>query len=127
VFKLVGLDHVALSVRDVERSAAWYMDVLGLERAYEEEFGDVPAFVGTGDTWLALFPVGASEPQPQPGGDTLSMLHVAFRASRADFDQARLDLRKRRIPFEFEDHEVSHSIYFRDPDGHELEITTYEF
>ena len=29
--KLDGLDHVALSVRDVERSAKWYIEVLGLE------------------------------------------------------------------------------------------------
>jgi catechol-2,3-dioxygenase len=35
-------------------------------------------------------------------------------------------LKKRAIPFEFQDHEISHSIYFRDPDGHRIEITTYE-
>jgi len=27
---------------------------------------------------------------------------------------------------EFQNHGIAHSIYFRDPDGHELEITTYE-
>ena len=30
------------------------------------------------------------------------------------------------IEFEFQDHKISHSIYFYDPDRHELEITTYE-
>jgi catechol-2,3-dioxygenase len=29
-------------------------------------------------------------------------------------------------PFDFQDHDVSHSIYFSDPDGHRLELTTYE-
>jgi len=33
---------------------------------------------------------------------------------------------ERGIKFEFQDHEISHSIYFRDPDGHALEITTYD-
>ena len=54
------------------------------------------------------------------------MLHLAFRASGEQFLAAQDDLRARGIPFEFQDHEISHSIYFRDPDGHELEITTYE-
>ena len=33
--RLEGIDHVALAVRDVERSMRWYIDVLGFEhRAY---------------------------------------------------------------------------------------------
>ena len=54
------------------------------------------------------------------------MLHLAFRASRANFQAAREELKDRGIRFEFEDHEIAHSIYFNDPDGHKLEITTYE-
>ena len=30
------------------------------------------------------------------------------------------------VEVHFSDHEISHSIYFADPDGHELELTTYE-
>ena len=54
------------------------------------------------------------------------MLHLAFRANRENFLAAQRELEKRGIEFEFQDHEISHSIYFRDPDGHALEITTYE-
>ncbi len=39
---------------------------------------------------------------------------------------AQRELASRGIAFHFRDHEISHSIYFRDPDGIELEITTYE-
>jgi catechol-2,3-dioxygenase len=54
------------------------------------------------------------------------MLHLAFRADLENFLAARRELKERGIKFEFQDHEISHSIYFRDPDGHQLEITTYE-
>ena len=54
------------------------------------------------------------------------MLHLAFRADRKSFLAAQEELKHHGITFEFQDHEISHSIYFRDPDGHELEITTYE-
>ncbi len=86
--ELEGIDHVAMSVRDVERAAQWYIDVLGFER--------------------------------------LRMLHLAFRANRKNFLAAQDELKQRGVRFEFQDHEISHSIYFSDPDGHKLEITTYD-
>lgn len=69
MIELESIDHVALLVRDVERSARWYEEVLGLRR---------------------------------------------------------VELKQRGITFEFQDHQAAHSIYFKDPDGHQLEITTYD-
>ena len=126
MFKLDGLDHVALTVRDVARLVAWYQDVLGLERSHENVWGEIPAFVLTGNSGLALFPVKGSDAKPRPGPDTITIRHVAFRASRSDFEHAQKELRQRNITFEFQDHVIAHSIYFQDPDGHEIEITTYE-
>ncbi|MEO5720253.1 MAG: VOC family protein [Chthoniobacterales bacterium] len=123
--ELEGIDHVALAVRDVERSARWYIDVLGFERRHEGMWNGVPVFVGKGSTALALFATHYPEPIPRPRG-SITMLHLAFRASRAGFVAAQRDLAAREIHFNFQDHEISHSIYFHDPDGHELEITTYE-
>ena len=88
-FTLNGIDHVALAVPAVEPSARWYCDVLGLERRYQEAWGNHPAVVGIGTTSLALFPVAGPSPQPRPGRDVLTMRHLAFRASRREFDQAR--------------------------------------
>jgi catechol 2,3-dioxygenase-like lactoylglutathione lyase family enzyme len=121
-----GIDHVALLVRDVERSVSWYRDVLGLERRYEEVWGSFPAVVGKGSTSLALFPVDGASPHPPPGRDTICVRHVAFRVDRASFAAARGELARRGIAFDFQDHTAAHSIYFTDPDGHQLEITTYE-
>ena len=126
MFQLEGLDHVALAVRDVQRSADWYQRVLGLERRFEDEWGDFPAVLGVGSTSLALFPVAGDDPLPTPGRNVLSMRHFAFRVDRHNFALARQSLEERGIELEFQDHRLAHSFYFRDPDGHQIEITTYD-
>lgn len=46
MFTMIGLDHIALTVRDQQRSLAWYQLVLGMERQHEEAQGpDDPVFV----------------------------------------------------------------------------------
>ena len=119
---LSGIDHVALAVPDVERTVAWYLEVLGLERQHAGAWGGVPTFVGKGSTGLALFPHDEKANRSEGG----AMLHLAFRTDRAGFVRAEEELRERKIPFHFEDHGISHSIYFRDLNGLRLEITTYE-
>jgi catechol 2,3-dioxygenase-like lactoylglutathione lyase family enzyme len=123
--QLDGIDHVALAVSDVERSVQWYIDILGLERQHEGMWNGIPVFVGKGNTGIAFFSARGGDAKPAPH-NKFRMLHLAFRASRQNFLEAQQELKKRCIKFEFQDHEISHSIYFRDPDGHELEITTYE-
>ena len=120
--ELEGIDHVAMSVHDVEKAAKWYVDVLGFKPLHDGMWNGVPLFIGKGTTALALFPAKSTE--PAHGG--IRMLHLAMRADRKNFVAAQEELKQRGIKFEFEDHEISHSIYFSDPDGHHLEITTYE-
>src|SRR5215469_7610377 len=114
--KLEGIDHVAMGVRDIERSAKWYIEVLGFERLHQGMWNGVPVFIGKGTTALALFPVRkGSSPGALP---EIRVLHLALRANRKNFLAAQEELKHRGIKFEFQNHEVSHSIYFRDPDGH---------
>jgi catechol 2,3-dioxygenase-like lactoylglutathione lyase family enzyme len=124
--QLEGIDHVALSVRNVERSAQWYIDVLGFERLHPGMWNGIPTFIGRGTTGIALFPPRGQGPKSRPQTDTIDMLHLAFRANRKNFLLAQRELKSHGIAFHFEDHEIAQSIYFRDPDGHKLEITTYE-
>jgi catechol 2,3-dioxygenase-like lactoylglutathione lyase family enzyme len=126
MFELEGIDHIALAVRDVERSVKWYVDVLGFERRHEGMWNGVPTFVGKGTTGIAFFPLREKNGSAQTDRRPIRMLHFAMRADQKHFLAAQHDLKKRGIEFEFEDHEISHSIYFYDPDGHHLEITTYE-
>ena len=122
--ELEGIDHIAMGVRDIERAAEWYIEVLGFERLHDGMWNGVPTFIGKGNTGIALFPAN-QEPKTSAHRE-IRMLHLAFRADRENFLGAQRELKKRGIKFEFQDHEISHSIYFRDPDGHQLEITTYE-
>ena len=124
--ELEGIDHVAMGVRDIERTAKWYIDVLGFERLHEGMWDGVPTFIGKGNTGIALFPARPNAKPTSSSHREVRMLHLAFRADRENFLGAQGELQKRGIKFEFQDHEISHSIYFRDPDGHHLEITTYE-
>lgn len=124
-FVLEGIDHVALTVQDVAQTVRWYEDVLGLRRLYQHAWGDFPAVIGIGTTSLALFPLAASTPQPSAKQDMPAILHIAFRTDGENFARAQRDLTQKQIPFEVQDHEIAHSIYLHDPNGHEIEITTY--
>ena len=123
MFGLKHLDHVAITVSDVEASARWYQEVLGLERRHADVW-DVPAMVCAGPSCIALFASDARSPKPSPGSDTIGMRHFAFYLDRPDWEALQEQLRTNGIDFEFADHDVVHSVYIRDPDGHRIELTT---
>ena len=118
MFQVDRIDHVALSVSDTERSISWYREHLGFQRLYEGEWDGPPFMVGAGTACLALFPARAGGHEPA----RIRALHVAFGATRENFEAARRQLEGVREV----EHENCWSIYFADPDGHQLEITTYE-
>jgi catechol 2,3-dioxygenase-like lactoylglutathione lyase family enzyme len=120
-----GLDHVAIGVADVERSRRFYAEVLGLERAHDA--WDRPVVMAAGQSGVAIFD-RHGDPPPADQGDPppARILHIAFRVDRDGLERARAELAERGLDVEFSDHGISHSIYFADPDGHRLELTTYE-
>jgi catechol 2,3-dioxygenase-like lactoylglutathione lyase family enzyme len=124
-FDIEGFDHVAIAVRDLAASREWYARVLGLERRFADEWGEVPSVMCAGSACVALFPV-EGEGKPAPGRESLVMRHFAWRVGRANFVRAQEHFRDLGIEFEEADHGIAHSVYVSDPDGHRIEITTYD-
>jgi catechol 2,3-dioxygenase-like lactoylglutathione lyase family enzyme len=126
MFNIECLDHVALLVTDLDRSVEWYTRVLGLERHYAEAW-DIPIVLYAGTTGVALFPATSKgQILSTIPSQAIVMQHFAFRVSRANFEEAQKDFQRRNIKYEFQDHDVAHSIYIYDPDGYEVELTTYD-
>jgi len=123
MFKVQGIDHVGLAVRDVQKSVEWYQELFGLKRLYEDVWGNFPGVVGIGDTSVAFFPTNDPDVELPVG---LPIHHLALRVDRANFNAAQETLRQKGMEFEFQDHAIVHSVYFYDPDGHLIELTTYE-
>ena len=134
-FRVSQIDHVELFVPDRDAAARWYQQVLGLTvvRDFEDwakdRHGPLMISSDDGNTKLALF-------EGEPGSQgTAGFQLVAFRVTGAAFvefleglsDIPLADQKGNRLtPEAVVDHEKAYSIYFRDPYGHSLEITTYE-
>jgi catechol 2,3-dioxygenase len=118
--------HVVLKVRDLERAARFYRDVLGLKEVARGSFGAPMAFFSaTGENHhdLAVYEVGPDA--VVPGRQTVGLLHVALKIGDRleDLQAARAHLEARGVgPLRFADHQVSQSIYLTDPDGHGIEL-----
>jgi catechol 2,3-dioxygenase-like lactoylglutathione lyase family enzyme len=123
-FRLQRLDHVSLNVGDRPRSIDWYRDVLGLELMNEPGADDWPAFMGRFGACVGLFQ--AQSPAAGRKAEAVGFRHLAFMVGREDLEHARAHFAELGVEFRFEDHGNAHSVYVRDPDGHTIELTTYE-
>ena len=120
---LEQIDHVALRCASPEATKEWYVSTLGFEHVFPGQWSGSPIMLRLGSTFLTLFPRKGNE---RPVADDRAW-HLAFRAATyANFQSAQTELQSRGVSFQFQNHEISHSIYFHDPDGFLLEITTYD-
>jgi catechol 2,3-dioxygenase-like lactoylglutathione lyase family enzyme len=120
----IALDHTILSVNDIEKSARFYYKVLGFK--YEPE------------ALIRISPTLVFQLIERP---PLSSQHLAFSMSKSEFEETLARLKSAGVPYgdnfdtvgSMSGPGISHgskknaqSIYFKDPDGHMLEIMHYE-
>jgi catechol 2,3-dioxygenase-like lactoylglutathione lyase family enzyme len=123
--RVTGLDHIVLDVADVERSAAWYVEKLGLELLRMEEWrrGEVlfPSLRIDAGTLIDLFP-------GERTGENLNHFAVVV-----DVDDLQAVIDSGQFEMAGPDHPVDLfgargqglGIYVKDPDGNTVELRTY--
>lgn len=123
---MANLGHVVFYVRDLDKSTAFYQNVVGLEIA-GRIFGGRAAILTGGATHheLLLIEVGTA-PGPLQG-KRIGLYHVGWKVGQSLDDLRRAHERIRANGYDIEgmsDHTVSQSLYLRDPDGNEIELFT---
>ena len=127
MIRVLGIDHAAISVKNLETSLKFYTEVLGLkisQREYQKPGAEY--FLDCGQSLIGLI-------QGDPAGEKhflqdagLGGNHVSFRVPVRDFDVAVAELKQKNVKITFEKkRERSWSVYFLDPDGNKLEITAW--
>jgi catechol 2,3-dioxygenase-like lactoylglutathione lyase family enzyme len=127
---LNGVLETALYVDDMVRARCFYEDVLGLTPIFED--ARLCAYAVGGRSVLLLFQRGSAlETVHMPGGtipphDGSGPLHIAFAIGAEELAEWEQRLAARGVAIEGRTQwrRGGHSIYFRDPDGHLLELAT---
>ena len=117
--RLTKIDHVHIYVSDRVAAEAWYRQVLGFERVASLAFwaqDGGPLTLANGDAHLALFEHPA-----------LKSTTVAFAVDAAAYREWKQQLQAFDVDYTENDHQLSWSIYFSDPDGNPFEITCYDY
>lgn len=123
-FTLDELDHVAIRVKDMDFSADWYAQVLGLKKTIFPKWGAYPIFLLAGKTGVALFPAHENDTLLDAKSLNVKIDHFAFHVSQENFKKARAHYEALGLNYRFVDHGYFLSIYTFDPDGHEVELTS---
>jgi lactoylglutathione lyase len=111
-----GLYEVAIRVKDLPKSEAFYRDVLGLQVGIRDERRNWLFLRAGGDAGMIVLQEDKGEWPRQ---------HFAFTVDEADIERAAGLLRDRGIEVKgpsFHEWVPATSIYFTDPDGHDLEL-----
>jgi catechol 2,3-dioxygenase-like lactoylglutathione lyase family enzyme len=128
--KAIRILETCIHVKDVEQGARFYEKLFGFPRMVSTERHC--AFDAGGGTVLLLFQKGGTnEPFATAGGVIPAHggsgdLHFAFSIAAEDLADWEERLGKQGIPIESRVHweRGGHSLYFRDPDHHLVELAT---
>ena len=126
-FVVGGIDHLVLTVADVERTVAFYRDVLG---CVPITFGEGRRALAFGDQRINLHPAGREfEPKaarPTPGSGDLCFATASPIADVvAGLESRGVAIELGPVPRAGAQGPMT-SVYLRDPDGNLLEIASYE-
>ncbi|MEM1153812.1 MAG: fosfomycin resistance glutathione transferase [Pseudomonadota bacterium] len=107
-----GINHITFAVSDLDRSLAFYRDVLGCDEVYRWSGG---AYLEAGTLWICLS-------LDAKATSTSDYTHIAFTVSSEDFEAIAAKITKSGAKRWKDNRSEGESLYFCCPDGHRLEI-----
>jgi len=107
---LQGLNHITIAVSDLDRSLRFYTEFVGMKAVVRWDAG---AYLTLGDIWFCL-----SCDKVQPAKD---YSHIAFSIAIEDFGSFAQKLKDAAVIEWKQNSSEGDSLYFLDPDGHQLE------
>jgi catechol 2,3-dioxygenase-like lactoylglutathione lyase family enzyme len=125
--EITGIHHLALTVRDLEKSGAWYEDLFGLTKIMEMEEPPgrpIVLYMHPGSQLM----IGLHAHDENDGGDfsefRSGLDHVGFAVdSRAELEAWRVRIEERSIDHSpIADRPYGSVLVFRDPDNIQLEL-----
>jgi catechol 2,3-dioxygenase-like lactoylglutathione lyase family enzyme len=111
---ITGLNHITLSVSDLDRSFSFYTERLGIKPHAKWARG---AYLSAGNLWLCL-----SLDAHCRAGALPEYTHVAFSVPDGEFCAFAKRLVELGVPVWKDNSSEGDSLYILDPDGHKLEI-----
>lgn len=118
------LGHVVFYVKDLERSLAFYRDLLGFQEIGRAFQGQAAALT-SGRTHHELLLIQVGDAPGPPTGRHRGLYHIGIKVgdSLQELREAKADLDRAGIAIAgLSDHTVSQSLYLEDPDGNEVEL-----
>jgi catechol-2,3-dioxygenase len=119
------LNHAVLYVRDVDRSVEFYRDILGFRILHRRPgIAFLRAADSTNDHDLGLFQLRGAEPNGGP--PTVGLYHLAWSVNTlTELASFAEKLTECGALVGSSDHVVSKSLYAKDPDGIEFEVSWF--
>lgn len=118
------LGHVVFYVNDLQRSLAFYRDLLGF-REVGRIFNGMAAALTSGRTHHELLLIQVGEAPGPLQGRRRGLYHIGIKVgdSLDELRTAKRELEQAGVIIDgMSDHTVSQSLYLRDPDGNEVEV-----
>jgi catechol 2,3-dioxygenase-like lactoylglutathione lyase family enzyme len=126
---ITGLNHAVLYVRNATRTVRFYEDVLDFVVLKADPEGKWAFMNGPGshnDHDIAFFSIGDGAGPPTAGGETVGLYHLAWEvATIEDLVRLRQRLVEEGALVGEANHETHLSLYAKDPDGLEFELTWF--
>ena len=127
MIQIKGIDHVAVNVRDIDKSLEFYTKVLGLNITQREPSKPgIEYFLDCGPSLIGIIQAKDLTRNHAFENEGLGANHFSFRVHSKDFESMIKRLEEYNIMIEFaKKREKSWSLYFYDLDGNKLEITSW--